>query len=77
MKKKLGTIIIVICMTVAPLLLTAQNPPHPNGGNTPNAGNHPVGTAAPIGSGLAVLLSLGAAYGARSIYSIRTKLSAE
>ncbi|MCD4745274.1 MAG: hypothetical protein K8R58_03140 [Bacteroidales bacterium] len=49
--------------------LSAQSPPHPNGGNAPGSGNTPVGGGAPIGGGLFILLGLGAVYGgAKSIF---------
>lgn len=47
------------------MITQAQNPPHPNGGNGPGSGNTPVGGGAPIDGGLAILIALGAAYGAK------------
>ncbi|GAB4319063.1 MAG: hypothetical protein Kow00127_11210 [Bacteroidales bacterium] len=44
------------------LAVSAQNPPHPNGGNAPGSGNTPVGGGAPIGNGLVVMLVAAAAY---------------
>ncbi len=61
MKKFIATIAIALFA----ISINAQTPPEPNGGNgAPAGGNTPVGGGAPIGSGIAVLLALGAAYGA-------------
>ena len=54
--------------------LTAQNPPHPNGGNAPNAGgttNGPVGGSAPIENGTFILFTLALAYIGRKVYVMR------
>jgi len=54
--------------------LTAQNPPHPNGGNAPNAGgttNGPVGGGAPVGNGTFILFALALAYAGRKVYVMR------
>ena len=53
--------------------LTAQTPPHPNGGNAPNAGgttNGPVG-GAPVGNGTFILFALALAYAGRKVYVMR------
>ena len=47
----------------------ADEPPDPGGG--PGEGDLPVGGGAPIGGGLIILASLGAAYGAKKVYSLR------
>ncbi|MCD4791371.1 MAG: hypothetical protein K8R37_15360 [Bacteroidales bacterium] len=54
--------------------LSAQSPPHPNGGNAPGSGNTPVGGGAAIGGGLIIMLALGIGYGARKIYDARRKV---
>jgi len=46
----------------------AQGPPQPPGNGHGQTGNQPPGGGAPIGGGLAILLSLGAAYGGRKVY---------
>ena len=51
--------------------LTAQNPPHPNGGNAPGAGNGPVGGGAPVGNGTFILFALALAYAGRKVYVMR------
>jgi len=67
MKKILGKLILIVVLTTSSTSLFAQaGPPEPPG--DPNAGGGPVGGNAPIGSGLAILLTLGAAYGGRKVY---------
>jgi hypothetical protein len=75
MKRTFRIIIISILLVAAPLLMTAQTPPHPNGGNSPGAGNGPVGGGAPIGNGLAILVAMRAAYSARKFYQLHGKVS--
>ena len=75
MKKKIKIILISIFLIAAPLLMFAQNPPHPNGGNNPGGGNIPVGGSpsplgAPTGNGIYLLLAMGAAYGALKLYQM-------
>ena len=63
--KKIVKIAIVFLFIIGPLVMFAQSPPHPNGGNAPNAGganNTPVGGGAPIDGGFVVMMVLGAAY---------------
>ena len=52
--------------------LLAQVPPPPPSGHG-SGGNQPAGGGAPIGSGIAILLSLGAAYGGKKVYDFRKK----
>lgn len=71
MKRKFRIVLIAALLVTAPLLMLAQNPPHPNGGvNGPGGG--PVGGGAPVGSGLVLLIAMGAAYGARKLYYMRS-----
>jgi hypothetical protein len=70
--KKVKQIIALMIFLSIPLWMTAQNPPHPNGGNAPGAGNNPVGsTGAPIDGGLSILIALGLGYGARKLYVVK------
>jgi hypothetical protein len=69
MKRNLLTIFTAAFLVISPLILPAQAPPHPNGGNAPGSGNGPVGGGAPIDGGLSVLLILGAGYGASKFLS--------
>ncbi|MDY0078050.1 MAG: hypothetical protein RBR87_12335 [Bacteroidales bacterium] len=66
MKKILIKLTFIIAFTISSTALLAQGPPPPPG--DPNSGGGPVGGNAPIGSGIAILLSLGAAYGGRKVY---------
>ncbi|MEI6748538.1 MAG: hypothetical protein ACOYMF_07805 [Bacteroidales bacterium] len=72
MKRNFRILLISAFLVTAPLLMLAQSPPHPNGGATPGAGNGPVGGGAPIGSGLVIMVAMGAAYGLRKLYQMRT-----
>jgi hypothetical protein len=49
---------------------SAPPPPSGHGAN----GNQTPGGAAPIGSGLAILISMGAAYGAKKAFNARKRL---
>jgi len=77
MKRNFRILIIAAFLLTAPLLMLAQAPPHPNGGNAPGSGNGPVGGGAPIGSGAVVLVVLAAAYGARKLYLMHNTTLAE
>jgi hypothetical protein len=71
MKKKIRFVFIAVIFITAPMLLFAQQPPHPNGGNAPNATNGPVGGGAAIGSSISIMIAMGAAYGMRRLYQTR------
>jgi hypothetical protein len=75
MKRNFKIVLIAAFLVTAPLLMLAQAPPHPNGGNAPGSGNGPVGGGAPIGSGIAMMIAMGAAYGARKLYQMRSTVS--
>jgi hypothetical protein len=68
MKKIFRAMIIMFLLVTAPLLMVAQQPPHPNNGNTPGPGNGPVGGGAPVGGGLSILIAMGIAYGLSKYY---------
>ena len=76
MKKAILNLIITGLFIVVPVVIasaSAPPPPPPPGG--PGGGDQPIGGgAAPIGSGLVMLVSMGAAYGAKKIYNARKKL---
>ena len=74
MKKVLKTFVIAAFLMTAPLLMFAQNPPHPNGGSGPGGSNTPVGGGAPIAGGLIIMMALGVGYGTRKIYDARKKV---
>jgi hypothetical protein len=71
MKRSIKIFVISVLFFVAPVVLLAQTPPHPNGGNAPGSGNTPVGGGAPIGSGLVMLMAMGVAYSAKKVYNLR------
>ena len=68
MKKIFKTLVVVSVFALLPITLSAQTPPHPNGGGAPGSGNTPVGGGAPIGGGLIVMLVSALAYGAKKTF---------
>ncbi len=71
MKKLIFIVSLAIGLSL-PMVLSAQNPPHPNGNGTPPSGdNNRVGAGAPIGNGVFILLVLGMAYAGRKVYTLR------
>jgi hypothetical protein len=74
MKKFIKYFVILLALAIIPVLLPAQAPPHPNGGNAPGSGNIPVGGAAPLGSGLLIMMMLGSLYATRKVYSFKNKV---
>jgi len=66
MKKIIAQLSLSTVLLLSSTALLAQGPPPPP--EDPNAGGGPVGGSTPIGSGIAVLLTLGAAYGTRKVY---------
>jgi hypothetical protein len=71
MKKALKLLLITGIFLALPLVMTAQVPPHPNGGGGPGGGNTPVGGGAPIDGGLSIMLLLGAAYGSKKVFRMK------
>ncbi|MDO9254730.1 MAG: hypothetical protein Q7U54_04390, partial [Bacteroidales bacterium] len=53
--------------------LTAQAPPHPNGGAAPSGINTPVGAGAPVGSGTLLLLGLAGLYSGKKVYNFKKR----
>jgi hypothetical protein len=76
MKKAILNLIITGLFLIVPAIIASASappppPPPPGGGGTPN----PIGGGtAPIGSGLVMLISMGAAYGAKKVYNARKRL---
>jgi hypothetical protein len=78
MKRNLKILAISAFLVIAPLLMFAQAPPHPNnGGTAPGTGNTPVGGSAPLDDGVFILASLAIAYGSRKIYIMRKNVVKE
>ena len=76
MKKTVNTlrILFVLLFVSTTYSVSAQDgPPPPPGGSNNTGTNKLNGGGAPIGGGLFILLGLGAAYGARKIYQLRTE----
>lgn len=75
MKKAIVNLIITGLFVALPVIIasaSAPPPPPPPGG--PGGGDQPIGGAAPIGSGIVMLISMGAAYGAKKVYNARKRL---
>jgi len=77
MKKVFRILVVSAFLLAGPIFLSAQPQPSDSGvgGGTGGSGpiGGPAGGGAPIGSGLVIMLTLGAAYGARKIYNIKKK----
>ena len=75
MKKSILHIILVGLLIIVPVIMASASapppPPPPPGGPS---GSTPIGGTAPIGSGIVMLLSMGAAYGAKKVFDARKKL---
>jgi hypothetical protein len=74
MKKAILNLILVGLLLIVPVIFvsaSAPPPPPPPGGP---GSDTPIGGPAPIGSGLVMLLSMGAAYGAKKVYDARKRL---
>jgi hypothetical protein len=71
MKKAIRIILVSGALLAVPVIMMAQTPPHPNGGNAPGSGNTPVGGASPIDGGITLMMALGAAYGAKKVFKLR------
>jgi hypothetical protein len=70
MIQKLTVFLIMAMLSVSPVLI-AQDPPPPPGNHGETGNQSPPGGGVPIGSGIALLLALGTAYGARKIYQMK------
>ncbi|MBS4057333.1 MAG: hypothetical protein KKD74_08290 [Bacteroidetes bacterium] len=66
MKRFLIHLTFISALLIVSQTMMAQ-PPDPPG--DPSSGGGPIGGSAPIGSGIGVLLTLGAAYGAKKIHT--------
>nr|NQU92322.1 hypothetical protein [Bacteroidota bacterium] len=74
MKTLIKSIAALITITLITISLPAQTPPPPNGNQTPvEGGNTPVGGGAAIGSGIAILIALGAGYGAKKVFDFKNR----
>lgn len=76
--KNIKLIIAGILFIFIPFGLMSQDdiPPNPPGSHGTDADADP-GSGAPIGSGIVILLTLGAAYGTKKLYSLNKKVKEE
>jgi hypothetical protein len=77
MKRDIKVFLIAAFLLIAPVLMFAQTPPHPNGGAVPSGSNTPVGAGAPVGNGIFILLTLALAYAGRKVYDVRCEKEVE
>lgn len=70
MKKIFNLFVLIALFVAVPTILSAQNPPHPNGGSGPGGSNTPVGGGAPVGGGLIVMMVMGAAYASKKTFQL-------
>ena len=68
---------IVFLIFVLPLISIGQTPPPPPSDHGQTGDQSPDGGGAPIGGGIAMLLTMGAAYGSKKYYDYRKKLNNE
>jgi len=69
----IGIFLVLTLFFIASVgLAQTQSPPPPPGHGTQTDGG---GGSAPVGEGLVFMIALGAAYGARKVYSMRRKLA--
>ena len=74
MKKIIFNLLVISFLILVPVFAaTASAPPPPPPGG-PDPGDAPIGGTAPLGSGIVMLLTMGAAYGAKKVYDARKKL---
>jgi len=73
MKKQLIKITILALLVSAPTLLTIAQPNPGQNSDNSGVGGGPIGGNAPLGSGMALLLGLGAAWGAGKVYAGKNK----
>ncbi len=64
-------VIALVCITTMSIAQTQAPPPPRHGTTDPTV----PGGSAPIGEGIALLVALGAVYGAKKVYSLRRKLA--
>ena len=76
MKKAILNLIITGLFLIVPVIIASASspppPPPPPGG--PGSDQPIGGGTAPIGSGIVMLISMGAAYGAKKIFDARKRL---
>jgi hypothetical protein len=75
MKKIIINLVVISFLILVPVFAATASapPPPPPGGPTPGE-DAPIGGTVPIGSGIVMLITMGAAYGAKKVYDARKKL---
>lgn len=73
-KKLLVSLALVIFIGLGSFVAAQPSAPPPPSGHGSDGNQSPGGGAAPVGSGIALLLTMGAAYGAKKIYNTRKRL---
>jgi hypothetical protein len=74
MRKSILNLIITGLLIIVPVIASNASAPPPPPPPGPGGGDVPIGGTAPIGSGLIILVSMGAAYGAKKFYNARKRL---
>jgi hypothetical protein len=69
MKKAIISLIITGLFLTLPVIIATASAPDGVG-----TSDTPIGGPAPVGSGLVMLISMGAAYGAKKVYNARKRL---
>jgi len=75
MNKTIAKLMVIGVLIAAPAFMAAQPNPGQNSGGSAVGGNPIGGASAPLGGGIALLLTLGAGYGANRVYKARKKLA--
>jgi len=65
-----ATIIVIVLFLSGTVLAQSTAPGDPGGAPT---GETPMGGGAPIGGGTFILMALGAAYGSKKLYALKTE----
>ncbi len=74
MKKAILNLILIGLLIIVPVIIVSASSPPPPPPPDPGGGTPIGGGPAPIGTGLVMLISMGAAYGAKKVYNARKKL---
>ncbi len=75
MKNILVRLIFTLAIAISASVVFAQDPPPPPGGGHGQGGNQTPGGSAPLTGGIALLVTFGAAYGAKKVYDARKRLA--
>ena len=70
-KKILVTSLLSLSLLFSVSVFAGDPPPGPGGDPTNDPGSTPIGGGAPIGGGVAILVALGTAYGARKTLQLQ------